>query len=245
MKYPYVIIDSDPKASNAIQIAFENHCDYRCTGIAKTEKEGLNMILERSPKLVFLEVETPGTYAEVSRYTIINELKKYLSVLPSFIVVTKTIDYAVEGIRHQILDYVLKPLDNNALLRAIMRHKKDLVDHIDNTICFKSYGDYRFVNLDEVLYLKADSNTTDFILYNGQTVEAFKTLKHFQNTLPEHFVRIHNSYIVNCNYISRIHFGKSKCTIKNLTAPIPFSKSYKNNVEEIKDILSQKSILQL
>ncbi len=245
MKYPYVIIDNDLKTIETIQLALEEHKEYMCTGIANNEEEGINLVLERAPKLVFLEVNVQGVYAENCGYSIIKELQKYLNIMPEFIVVTKTEKYAIEGIRNGILDYILKPFDKNVLRRSLYRYQKSFVDTSDSTICFKSYGDYRFVNLDEVLYLKADNNTTDFMLYNGQTVEAFKTLKHFQNVLPEGFVRIHNSYIVNSKYISRIHFGKSKCTIKNLTAPIPFSRSYKNNVEEIKDLLSKRSILQL
>ncbi len=245
MKYPYVIIDNDSETIDAIQIALEEHKDYLCTGIANNEEDGINLILERTPKLVFLEVDVQGAFSTHCGYSIIKELQKYLNIMPEFIIVTKTDRHAIEGIRNGVLDYILKPFSRSVLRRSLYRYQKNFVDTSDNTICFKSYGDYRFVNLDEVLYLKADNNTTDFKLCNGQTVEAFKTLKHFQNVLPEDFVRIHNSYIVNSKYISRIHFGKSKCTIKNLTAPIPFSRSYKNNVEEIKDLLSQKSILQL
>ena len=245
MKYPYVIIDSDSETIQTIKLTLEDHKEYLCTGIANNREDGINLILKLAPKLVFLEVDISKASDACSGYSIIDELKKYLNILPEFIVVTKSNAHAIEGIRNGVLDYLLKPVNPNVLRRSLLRYQKSFTDPSDNTICFKSYGDYRFVNLDEVLYLKADNNTTDFVLHSGQTVEAFKTLKHFQNVLPEDFVRIHNSYIVNSKYISRIHFGKSKCTIKNLTAPIPFSRSYKNNVEEIKDLLSKKSILQL
>ena len=245
MKYPYVIIDLDSKTINTIQSTLQDYPDYICLGIAGTEEEGINLILERSPQIVFLEVEVPGQHSKMCKYSIISELQKYVQKIPDFIVVTKTEKYAIEGIRNNIIDYIIKPADANLLRRTILRYEKNFVQTTENTICFKSYGDYRFVDLDEVLYLKADSNTTDFMLYSGQTVEAFKTLKHFQQTLPEHFVRIHNSYIVNSNFISRIHFGKSKCTMKNLQVPIPFSRSYKDNVRELKNQLFKNSILQL
>jgi DNA-binding LytR/AlgR family response regulator len=64
-------------------------------------------------------------------------------------------------------------------------------------------------------------------------VTAFKTLKHFEGILSSPFTRIHNSYIVNRNYISRIHTGNAVCYIKNTTTKIPFSKSYKENVDAI------------
>ncbi len=245
MKYPYVIIDNDEKIADTIQIALEGHTDYICTGIAKDEQTALDLILERKPRLVFLEPEVSGVHTEKTQYALMTELAKYMSQLPEFIVVTKTSDYAIEGIRNRILDYVLKPFNKNQIIRTLMRFEKDFDQVGDNTLCFKSYGDYRFVDVDEVLYLKADNNTTDFIMSTGNTVEAFKTLKHFQNLLPDHFVRIHNSYIINTHYVSRIHFGKAKCAIKNTNDMIPFSKSYKNNVEEIKDTLSKKSLINI
>ncbi|MFC5045957.1 LytR/AlgR family response regulator transcription factor [Aquimarina hainanensis] len=243
MKYPYIIIDNDQQTINAIQIALEEHSDYICTGVAKSEEEAIDLILERKPRLIFLEPDTPGINSDKTRYSIVNELMKYMTWLPEFVIVTKTEEYAIEGIRNSVMDYILKPLRKSQLTRALCRFEKEFVEEGANTLCFRSYGDYRFIDVDEVLYLKADNNTTDFIMNNGNKVEAFKTLKHFQNLLPDHFVRIHNSYIINTNYVSRIHFGKAKFAIKNSTCMIPFSKSYKNNVEEIKNNLAKRSYM--
>jgi len=102
-----------------------------------------------------------------------------------------------------------------------------------NLICIKSYGDYRFLELDEIAFLKADNNSTDITLKNGEVITAFKTLKYFEENLPSYFFRIHNSYIVNKNYVSRIHTGNTVCYIKNSKTQLPFSKSYKDNVEQI------------
>ncbi|UZO80758.1 LytTR family DNA-binding domain-containing protein [Aquimarina sp. ERC-38] len=243
MKYPYIIIDNDNSAVNTIQIFLERYENYVCTGIASNEADALNLILERKPALVFMEPDTPGIYQDRMQYNLLTELSKYMTYLPKFVVMTRTLEYAIEGIRNNVMDYLLKPFRNADLIKITHRFEKDYEELYDNTLCFRSYGDYRFVNLDEILYLKADSNTTDFVMSNGTNVEAFKTLKHFQNLLPDSFVRIHNSYIINTKHVSRIHFGKAKCAIKNSNDLIPFSKSYKNNVEEIKDTLANKSLL--
>ncbi|WP_062057905.1 LytR/AlgR family response regulator transcription factor [Aquimarina longa] len=243
MKYPYVVIDNDHKIADSIQIFLEEQTDYICTGIAENEQEALDLILERRPRIVFLEPEVPGMYCTTTRYSLMVELAKYMVRLPEFVVITKTSEYAIEGIRNRIMDYILKPFNKNQINKTLMRFKKDFDQIGENTLCFRSYGDYRFVDVDEILYLKADNNTTDFIMSDGSKVEAFKTLKHFQHLLPDHFVRIHNSYIINTDYVSRIHFGKAKCAIKNIDDMIPFSKSYKNNVEEIKDALAKKSLI--
>ncbi|KAF2511988.1 response regulator transcription factor [Flavobacterium zhairuonense] len=100
-------------------------------------------------------------------------------------------------------------------------------------LCIKSYGDYRYMNAADICYFQADNNSTDIYLSSGEMVTAFKTLKHFESILVHPFVRIHNSYIINQNYISRIHNGNSVCYIKNSPKKIPFSKTYKGNVDLI------------
>jgi len=112
-------------------------------------------------------------------------------------------------------------------------------------ICVKSYGDYRFIEAKDICYLQADNNSTDIHLYNGEMITAFKTLKHFEGVLSSPFVRIHNSYIVNIDYVSRIHTGNAVCYIKNTTTKLPFSKSYKENVDSIISSITNGNYLEI
>jgi DNA-binding LytR/AlgR family response regulator len=100
-------------------------------------------------------------------------------------------------------------------------------------LCVKSYGDYRYINSNDISYFQADNNSTDIYLNSGEMITAFKTLKHFEGVLSHPFIRIHNSYIINQNYIARIHNGNSTCYIRNSSKKIPFSKTYKSNVDLI------------
>ncbi len=243
MEYPFVVIDGDVSSLNTILLAFESQDQFICVGVANSEQKGLDLILERMPALIFLDIDMPGSYGSQTLYYLINELRKYMDKLPEFVVLSRSANYALEGIRNGVLDYILKPIDKNLIHRTLLRFRKESHIKNDTTICFKSYGDYKFIKSNEVMYLKADNNATDFVMKNGNVVGAFKCLKYFQESLPNQFVRIHNSYIVNTDYISRIHFGKSKCTVKNTNSYIPFSKSYRSNVEFIKNKLSKASVL--
>jgi DNA-binding LytR/AlgR family response regulator len=111
-----------------------------------------------------------------------------------------------------------------------------------STLCLKSYKDFHYLNTDEILYLKADNNTTDFIMKDGRTISAFKTLKSFEDKLPKNFIRVHQSYILNINYVSRINYGKAICSLKSGKTQLPFSKSYKENIDSLKKILSKNTI---
>lgn len=112
-------------------------------------------------------------------------------------------------------------------------------------ICVKSYGDYRYIEAKDICYLQADNNSTDIHLNTGEMITAFKTLKHFEGLLTYPFVRIHNSYIVNIDYVSRIHTGNAVCHIKNTTTKLPFSKSYKENIDAIIATIASGNYLEI
>ena len=109
----------------------------------------------------------------------------------------------------------------------------------------KSYGDYRYIDADEICYLQADNNSTDIHLNTGEMITAFKTLKHFEGVLQAPFIRIHNSYIVNTKYIGRIHTGNSVCHLKNSTVKLPFSKSYKDKIDLIINQIASGNYLEI
>ena len=90
--------------------------------------------------------------------------------------------------------------------------------------------------------MQADNNTTDFILVDGIKISAGKTLKSFEKSLPKNFIRIHQSFILNRTYVSRINYGKNICSLKNNSQEIPFSKSYKTTIDELQILLSNNAI---
>ena len=55
-------------------------------------------------------------------------------------------------------------------------------------------------------------------------------------------MRVHQSYIINVNYVSRINYGKSICALKSTNTQLPFSKSYKENIDDLKKVLSRNTI---
>ena len=112
-------------------------------------------------------------------------------------------------------------------------------------ICVKSYGDYRYINATDISYLQADNNSTDIHLSSGEMITAFKTLKHFEGVMKYPFVRIHNSYIVNIDFVSRIHTGNAVCHIKDTTTKLPFSKSYKENIDAIINTIASGNYLEI
>lgn len=266
MDYSYIIIDDDQESVLKTKAIADGFLELVFLASANNYLDGVNLILEHQPKLIFLEID-PATKDSNLSLAFINELYRYLNVIPKIIITTSKKDLAFEAIQFEVADYMIKPISRIDLVKSILKLKKSIgeqavilpqnpvLDQESNSItlpksmpevqqninfveqslviCIKSYGDYRYIEAKDICYFQADNNSTDIHLNNGEMVTAFKTLKHFEGILSFPFIRIHNSYILNRNYISRIHTGNTVCSIKNSTTKIPFSKSYKSNIDLI------------
>jgi DNA-binding LytR/AlgR family response regulator len=243
LDYSYTIIDSDAVSNLQLQSFLEDYGDFDCVGLSKTSTEGLNSILKYTPDIVFVHLNNQSS----KLFQMVTELYQYMSKLPIFIGVSKTKEYAYEAIKNNFFDYWLQPYNEFDIRKSILKLKKlePKEEAVSNTLCLKSYKDFHFLDTHNILYLQADNNTTEFHMVDGKVNNAYKTLKTFESLLPKNFLRIHQSYIVNTNYISRINFGKNICALKSVDKPLPFSKSYRENMTSLKQVLSKKSVSNL
>ncbi len=242
MEYKYVIIDSDATSNLQLQHYLEEYGYFINAGLAKNSMDGLNNILKKSPDIVFVNLnESAGAY-----FQMVTELHQYVAETPILIGVAKTKQYAYDALKNNFFDYWLMPFNEFDIRKTVLRLKKRFPkEAVAHTLCLKSYQDFQYLNTDEILYLKADNNATDFFMSDGSTISAYKTLKSFEDQLPKNFVRVHQSYILNVDFISRINYGKSVCALKGSKLQLPFSKSYKENVESLKCILAKNTIATL
>jgi DNA-binding LytR/AlgR family response regulator len=257
MNYTYIIIDDDPESVLKTKAIASEFSELNFLASADNYADGVNLILEHMPRLIFLEIDPIDKNSNLS-LQMINGLLMYLKELPKIVITTKKKDFAFDCIKYEVIDYLLKPLlvidfvklihklnkintEDEVLLvqNPSPRENRNLENSESNKtkksfiLCVKSYGDHRYIDSEEICYFQADNNSTDIHLKSGEMITAFKTLKHFETVLTNPFIRIHNSYIVNRNYISRIHTGNSLCYIKKTTIKLPFSKSYKTNIDFI------------
>lgn len=278
MNYPYIIIDDNQESVLKTKGVADSFPELDFVASANTYSEGLDLVLEHKPKLIFLEIDPVDPKSNLS-LSLINELYRYLTVVPKIIITTSKKDFAFDAIQYEVADYLIKPVVRIDLVKSLLKLKKTIGEDeayvIQNSefekdpkssivpvsvpteqkeiikteqpliLCIKSYGDYRYIDAKDICYFQADNNSTDIHLNNGEMVTAFKTLKHFEGILPAPFTRIHNSYIVNRNYISRIHTGNTVCYIKNTTTKLPYSKSYKANIDTIISDFSNGNYLEI
>ena len=255
-RYSYIIIDDDAESILKTKTIAEGFSELTFVASATNYQSGLHLVLEHKPCFVFLEIDPEDLSSNLS-LGFINELHRFLAVIPKIIITTTKKALAYDAIQYGVFDYLLKPLTHIDLLKMVLKFDKTVLEtnvaeiikeptlvsiqeiqtsqNVEKplVICIKSYGDYRYLNAADIAYFQADNNSTDIYLNSGEMITAFKTLKHFESILSYPFIRIHNSYIINQNYIARIHNGNSVCYIKNSPKKIPFSKTYKSNVDLI------------
>ncbi len=234
----YLIIEKEVSTIDRIGFVLNEFLAFTCIGIADTSENAMNLILKESPDLVFINMD--NVLEDVFQF--IQEFNKYQEFGTEIVAISSSKEDAYLSLKSGFLDFLLLPLSELDLRKAIIKFQKKTKVNKVSTICIKSYKDYRYLCTKKILFLKADNNTSDFYMTNNLVITAFKTLKTYEDLLPNNFKRIHKSYIVNSNYVSRINYGKSNCSVKQGANKIPFSKTYLEKVNKINHILNQSTI---
>ncbi|NRR93125.1 LytTR family transcriptional regulator DNA-binding domain-containing protein [Winogradskyella undariae] len=239
--YSYFVLNNDKSISNRIEEVTRDFSMFNSFGNSTSYNDAMTIILKRKPDLIFINFDD----ALENPFEFVNELNSCFEILPEFVGISTSFEFAYKALKHDFKDYLMESILELELRKLLMKFKKKQKLQTNKNLCLQSYKDFRYINTDTILFLKADNNTTDFYMIDGTVVSAFKTLKVFESTLPNNFFRIHKSYIINKNYVSRINYGKSKCTVTNTTHKLPFTKTYIDNIEFIKESLSDISISNL
>jgi two-component SAPR family response regulator len=125
MNYSYIIIDDDQESVLKTKAMADSFRAYFIAS-ANNYEEGLNLILEHTPQLIFLEID-PSDKSKLS-LMLINELHRYLKVIPKIIVTTSKKGFGYEAIQHGVADYILKPLLRIDFIKSILKLKKSEFD---------------------------------------------------------------------------------------------------------------------
>ncbi|MEM9680282.1 MAG: LytTR family DNA-binding domain-containing protein, partial [Bacteroidota bacterium] len=195
----------------------------------KNAIEAFNYISEHSIDLVFLDINMP----EISGIAFAKSINKDIKI----IFTTAYRDYAVEGFELKAVDYVLKPVAFDRLLKAVNTYFEVYQNVEPINIHEPEVSDFIFVRSDRRM-LKVDFKSiiyvesfSDYIKIHMETstIVTRETISAMEAKLPKSkFIRIHRSYIVALNQI--VSFTNELISIQNKDLPI--SRSYKKDVIE-------------
>ncbi len=236
----FTIVDKDPKIIQEVRTICEEYFGlHYIEFFINSDEEILNQFLKYTPDLIFIDLD--NTLKDTTAFFL--NILQCLPMLPNFIGLSITKEKAFDAFQFEMSGFLLKPLNELNIRKSIMKYQKKVDKAFENIICLKSHKDYHYLAADDILYLEADNNTTDFYLLGGKKISAYKTLKTFEQKLPENFLRIHKSYIINSLHVSRINYTRKKCSLRDLSYNIPFTRTFIDNIRKINDNLSLKAQL--
>lgn len=132
------------------------------------------------------------------------------------VLVTAYEEYAVKAFRHNVDDYLLKPVDIRILSELL---KKTVLEKQANNRKLKltSMEEVHFVDTSQILFIEAQGSYSRIVLSSGKEVISSKVLKHFENLLQTRssFIRINRSYIVNFDHVEVIDKKHDKIVFVN------------------------------
>lgn len=188
------------------------------------------------PKIIFLDIQMPGK----SGIEIATEIRDnaqafgYKDGLPLIIFCTAFENYGYSAFKVEAVDYILKPVDNDVLIKVfekIQQNYSHIIQEVVETIKVPTNGIEVDLPLKEVLYFKADMKYIN--VYTAKKEFLINTtLLQLEEQFPS-FIKIHRAYLVNPAYIAKF-FRKDNhwfLSLKNHEEHLPVSRRQKQEIE--------------
>jgi len=209
-----LIVDDEQMSRQTLRKLLDLYCPkVEILGEAGSADEAFTLIQEKSPAVVFLDVEMPfGSGFDL--------LARFTEIDFEIIFVTAFDQYALKAIKNSALDYLLKPINAEELIEAVRKleakertisdnmNVKTLLQNLrqmdasNNQIVVPTSDGFEFVEIDQVVRFEAEGRYTRIFLAGGNKILICKNLKEFEIMLEEHdFFRTHHSHLVNMQYV--------------------------------------------
>ena len=251
-----LIVDDEELARRGLRARLDRMPRVEIIGEAESGREAVEMIREASPGLVLLDIQMPG----LDGFDVIEEIG--IDAMPSVIFVTAYDEHALRAFEVHALDYLLKPLDGDRLRDAVERCRAQLgrrpedmtkrlsalLQEMDpersnpaptasySRFVIKSGGRIRFVNVEDIHYVEAAG---DYVrLHTDEKVHLLReTMSGMQDRLPDTFLRIHRSTIVDTERIAELQpYGNSEFIVVLASGEkLKLSRSYREDIAEFFD----------
>jgi two-component system LytT family response regulator len=214
-KIKAILIDDELNSLQNLQQKLEGFCpDINIVAVCQKPEEGLLLLKQHQPDVVFLDIEMP----KMSGFRMLEEIGEYDF---DIIFTTAYNHYSIDAIRISAFDYLIKPIGIEDLQQAVERlhkvHNKQTKEKID--ILKKSLSDNRsqddkiaistaegieFIPIKNILHIESKSNYSKIYMPENKSIMVTKILKDFEEMLyPYNFYRVHNSHLINLNYIKK------------------------------------------
>jgi two-component system LytT family response regulator len=212
MSYTAVVIEDNPVDAEVLHDYLQKYFpEIQIVACGQTVSSIRPLIAQHRPHLVFMDIDLPdGSSLEV--LDCLNTESFQLIFLTSHNI------FAIEAIRANALDYIVKPIDavllKKAVIKAIQRIKQQLeqkgnIVNKPHKISVPVANGIVFIDSHKIMRGEASGSYTRLVTSDAKTILVTRPLVFFEEELPsEDFMRIHDSFIINRNFVSS--FIKSK-----------------------------------
>lgn len=238
-----ILIDDEVHCLETLGILLKEYCpQVNILDQCRSGKKGLEAIEKYKPDLVFLDIEMPSMNGF--------EMLEQFSDIPFSVIFTTSYDqYAIKAIRFSALDYLLKPIDPKELILAVQKvqsqktlpsaeqfemlwkqvHQKGAGFH---KIAIPTSEGFELIPSDQIVHCAADDNYTHLYLKNKSKITACRTLKEMEEQLQDFtfFIRVHHSYLVNLNEVTKYIRGEGGYLIMTDGSSVNVSRSRKETL---------------
>ncbi|SRR5579871_46982 len=233
-----IIIDDEQHCIDRLSFLLEKNfaADISLLGKFKTTETGLKAINDLQPELIFLDVQIDDDK------TGFDLLKQIQNINFEVIFTTAFEKYAVQAFKFSAIDYLLKPVDADDLRQAINKLKERIsqtsaadkfevlyhnlknLSHFSKRICVPIINGFVVVQVSDIIRCESEGNYTTLFIKDKPKLMVAKTLKEFDEMLSEYnFFRVHNSHLINLNYIKTYNKGKGGFVIMTDNSSIEVS----------------------
>lgn len=210
-----VIVDDEPDAVQFIESIIGEYCpNVEVAGKAHSARDGVKVITETHPDLVFLDVQMPhGSGFDL--------LSSFAEKTFDVIFITAFNHYAIQAIKFSAVDYILKPINISEFIEAVSKVEEKRSSHeyknldyhalLENIksprptkLAIPTADGIEYLNTTELIRLEADRSYTWFHLTGNRKYLVSRNLKEYQELLNDmNFFRPHNSHLINLEHVKK------------------------------------------
>jgi two-component system LytT family response regulator len=232
-----LLIDDEPLARSVVAEYLQSWPQITILGECNDGFEGVKSIMQLQPDLIFLDIQMP----KISGF----EMLELLDQPPAVIFTTAFDEYAIRAFEEHAVDYLLKPFSKQRFDKAIQKwldlqqlneakaNTSKLLENLQPSttkkerVVVKTGNKIKIIPVNDIHYLEADDDYVHIHTAEGSFLKS-KTMIYFEQLLNgDQFIRVHRSFIVNVQEITRIdpYEKDSHVAVLKSGKKIPISKS--------------------
>ena len=226
MSIKCLIIDDEPLAIEVIQTHLKQLPELDLLGTFQNPLKAFEYVQHHNVDLIFLDIEMPLLTGV--------DFVKSLEYPPKIIFTTAHRDYAVVSYELNVIDYLVKPISFIRLFKAVNKYKELIGSQVapspkeavptDDHIYVNSNKKFIKILFRDILYVESIKDYVRIHL-EDKSVITKGSIGSFEEKLPNQFIRIHRSFIVNTDKVTAF----TSLDVEIGTKEIPIGASYKNS----------------